>query len=102
MQGLRNAYKRRPHRTLQNPRKIFRRSKCIPKIERKRQASDGPGFFYSLVRRQMNVTISVMLQSGFLLEDRDLLLPWGAREPERSEERRVGKECRSRWSPSHS
>src|SRR2546427_10804684 len=24
-----------------------------------------------------------------------------AREPERSEERRVGKECRSRWSPYH-
>ena len=24
-----------------------------------------------------------------------------AREPQRSEERRVGKECRSRWSPYH-
>src|SRR5688572_33071671 len=25
--------------------------------------------------------------------------PWTARQRERSEERRVGKECRSRWSP---
>ena len=25
----------------------------------------------------------------------------GANDPERSEERRVGKECRSRWSPYH-
>ena len=30
-----------------------------------------------------------------------LLLPTGAREGTRSEERRVGKECRSRWSPYH-
>src|SRR2546426_6097371 len=27
--------------------------------------------------------------------------PWGARVERRSEERRVGKECRSRWSPYH-
>src|SRR2546425_6833625 len=26
---------------------------------------------------------------------------WGANAPNRSEERRVGKECRSRWSPYH-
>ena len=30
------------------------------------------------------------------------MMGYGAREPvERSEERRVGKECRSRWSPYH-
>ena len=31
------------------------------------------------------------------------ILPWGAGDevPKRSEERRVGKECRSRWSPYH-
>ena len=28
-------------------------------------------------------------------------LAWVARDPGRSEERRVGKECRSRWSPYH-
>src|SRR5688572_31292384 len=27
--------------------------------------------------------------------------PFGERTPSRSEERRVGKECRSRWSPYH-
>ena len=29
------------------------------------------------------------------------IIPKGIIEPERSEERRVGKECRSRWSPYH-
>ena len=28
-------------------------------------------------------------------------LKWDVEENERSEERRVGKECRSRWSPYH-
>src|SRR2546422_11342795 len=31
----------------------------------------------------------------------DTLTPAGYETPERSEERRVGKECRSRWSPYH-
>ena len=30
-----------------------------------------------------------------------LYLTWGLRAVSRSEERRVGKECRSRWSPYH-
>ena len=29
------------------------------------------------------------------------LVPGGVEKPDRSEERRVGKECRSRWSPYH-
>ena len=29
------------------------------------------------------------------------LIPWDDLEDDRSEERRVGKECRSRWSPYH-
>src|SRR2546428_13274554 len=32
----------------------------------------------------------------------DLLAERGVRHADRSEERRVGKECRSRWSPYHS
>src|SRR2546425_12527023 len=40
------------------------------------------------------------------VSDEETFGPWGARylmehHPERSEERRVGKECRSRWSPYH-
>ena len=31
----------------------------------------------------------------------DIVLPWEISEPVRSEERRVGKECRSPWSPYH-
>ena len=31
----------------------------------------------------------------------DLIHPYPEQDPERSEERRVGKECRSRWSPYH-
>src|SRR2546426_11969458 len=40
-----------------------------------------------ILRRQQNVQV-------LLAEVRDI-------EPDRSEERRVGKECRSRWSPYH-
>src|SRR3712207_9550271 len=36
-----------------------------------------------------------------LLEDRQLEVRRRARADDRSEERRVGKECRSRWSPYH-
>ena len=38
------------------------------------------------------------------LEEESSILAWripGTEEPGRSEERRVGKECRSRWSPYH-
>src|SRR2546426_9326358 len=38
--------------------------------------------------------------SGFAVRDRRLLTAHAPREV-RSEERRVGKECRSRWSPYH-
>ena len=34
-------------------------------------------------------------------EPADILLDWENLNPARSEERRVGKECRSRWSPYH-
>src|SRR2546430_13589145 len=37
---------------------------------------------------------------GFFINDEDLLTGWAPGEA-RSEERRVGKECRSRWSPYH-
>ena len=36
---------------------------------------------------------------GWKLLGRNIVSPYG--EAERSEERRVGKECRSRWSPYH-
>src|SRR5256885_9287373 len=40
--------------------------------------------------------------SGFFPNARHARVGWvGARPEERSEERRVGKECRSRWSPYH-
>ena len=58
---------------------------------------------YQSVKKNMNLKASVMLRESneltsilqninvyYLLIDRD-----------RSEERRVGKECRSRWSPYH-
>ena len=42
---------------------------------------------------------NVILSEGLVLQDADI---WGKTLNEtRSEERRVGKECRSRWSPYH-
>ena len=38
-----------------------------------------------------------MLEGGCVYADTDLFFPVGSD----SEERRVGKECRSRWSPYH-
>ena len=35
------------------------------------------------------------------LKDKKLWFLWSAKPGRRSEERRVGKECRSRWSPYH-
>ena len=39
----------------------------------------------------------VALKPGVTQESREQLMDW----LQRSEERRVGKECRSRWSPYH-
>src|SRR5690554_3655132 len=45
------------------------------------------------------VIVQVLEGEGAVLKNRELM---GATNPkERSEERRVGKECRSRWSPYH-
>ena len=39
---------------------------------------------------------------GYQLKDKKTMIIYGAGDyAERSEERRVGKECRSRWSPYH-
>ena len=40
-------------------------------------------------------------ESSFLMYRKDLMQKAGITMPTRSEERRVGKECRSRWSPYH-
>ena len=44
-----------------------------------------------------------MSGSDSVSSDEDVFDPktTGSTEPDRSEERRVGKECRSRWSPYH-
>src|SRR2546430_11558043 len=41
------------------------------------------------------------LSSATLVQRREKTFDAGAKIPDRSEERRVGKECRSRWSPYH-
>src|SRR6185436_17190645 len=54
-----------------------------------------PGWFHGVC---FAVKRSVFETVGFLDTDRQL---GGREDVERSEERRVGKECRSRWSPYH-
>ena len=47
---------------------------------------------------------SIMKQSGLWRDNQKIeerVMDSGDLEKERSEERRVGKECRSRWSPYH-
>src|SRR2546426_11365586 len=46
--------------------------------------------------------LQAFIQGGHgAVEDRELAVELAQREIVRSEERRVGKECRSRWSPYH-
>ena len=45
-------------------------------------------------------TVSESELTSFTMKDGDLKISMG-KEKQRSEERRVGKECRSRWSPYH-
>ena len=47
------------------------------------------------------VVVTVSVLGGFMLEGGPLALLFQPVEWLRSEERRVGKECRSRWSPYH-
>jgi len=57
---LRDAYKMRPHRTLQNPRKKFRRGKSMPEIEREWRESKCPVFFYALVRPHIPEVLNLL------------------------------------------
>ena len=50
--------------------------------------------FQEILEEDYNIKISYTALSNFLKAK-------GAKSPRRSEERRVGKECRSRWSPYH-
>ena len=51
----------------------------------------------------VDIVVSFLMESGvrMLLGELDNALKRGAKIRIRSEERRVGKECRSRWSPYH-
>ena len=50
----------------------------------------------------MRKCIDMGKDGKIIINDKDMLKPDGTLEiPDRSEERRVGKECRSRWSPYH-
>src|SRR5256886_14822484 len=55
----------------------------------------------SVVLRDGNQALAVPMNVSQKLEMFEALARCGFKEIERSEERRVGKECRSRWSPYH-
>ena len=57
-------------------------------------AKDGGGLF-------LVIYLALVLTFGFTLLASDIAIGRRTKESARSEERRVGKECRSRWSPYH-
>src|SRR2546422_5695696 len=63
---------------------------CLRHLHYQRQFSEQRVLFGE------EVTLSLTVENAKLLP-----LPWLEVEDTRSEERRVGKECRSRWSPYH-
>ena len=73
--------------------------------ETKRQAERCRALAQRIVRELTPASIQVLGGSGALAEALEKagaqLLPENAEQGTRSEERRVGKECRSRWSPYH-
>ena len=57
---------------------------------------------------KMKAVVSVTFDNAFVVHDikviegeKGLFIAMPSRKASRSEERRVGKECRSRWSPYH-
>ena len=59
-------------------------------------------YFHRLLTSRARLYTEMVTTGAIIHGDRDRLLGFSQPEhPVRSEERRVGKECRSRWSPYH-
>src|SRR3712207_9263670 len=56
---------------------------------------------YLSCKNNKKIRSAAFIQSFFVTFAIQNKADYGKREPNRSEERRVGKECRSRWSPYH-
>src|SRR6266481_7661418 len=67
------------------------------------QAEDGirDGTVTGVQTCALPISITMAREGGIGIIHKNLPIAAQAREVERSEERRVGKECRSRWSPDH-
>ena len=57
--------------------------------------------FQKLLTQEEEMELSEALSEGMINNGETLLLRYIPYHSVRSEERRVGKECRSRWSPYH-
>ena len=69
-----------------------------PDSEKMRMFVDAKGKYLVAVLTDKKQSLLLDAHSGDLLAKLEFALPCAHR---RSEERRVGKECRSRWSPYH-
>ena len=67
----------------------------------KNALSPAAGAFWDLVERAPNLKWLAVYSAGTDQERYHIAMRRGVRLTNRSEERRVGKECRSRWSPYH-
>ena len=56
---------------------------------------------WGVTPRQVQILCKENRIVGAMRMSRIWIIPENAQKPTRSEERRVGKECRSRWSPYH-
>src|SRR5258707_15343419 len=78
--------------------RYYERVKLLPRAKR----SSGGFRLFGLDAIERVQFIKQAQELGLTLDEiKGLLATGGAEECRRSEERRVGKECRSRWSPYH-
>src|SRR5258708_39328014 len=70
-------------------------------LVRRERVSDYRAFFALLIMEKARLIVIDCNESGFFHNKGRLYFHHNGQNHRRSEERRVGKECRSRWSPYH-
>src|SRR6516164_3150744 len=81
--------------------RIFQRGSCMFVSSRRRHTRRNCDWSSDVCSSDLGLNASAAEVDALAFSPDGKLLATGGRDGARSEERRVGKECRSRWSPYH-